>query len=99
MSKESEYINTSSSSELIQPTGLLGRIARFWKFTENQTNFRQEILAGVTTFMAIADILAVNPSILFNAIFLQQPKDLFGEKCDRHSNISNDCYLNYGFSC
>ncbi len=79
MSKESEYINKPGSSELIQPTGLLGKIARFFKFAENQTNFHQEILAGVTTFMAMAYILAVNPSILSNAIFLQQPKDLFSE--------------------
>lgn len=56
-----------------------GTIARFFKFEENQTNFRQEVLAGVTTFMAMAYILAVNPSILSNAIFLQQPSDLFGE--------------------
>lgn len=54
------------------------------------------MLAGVTTFMAIAYILAVNPSILSNAIFLQQPKDLFGEKRDRYSIISYHRYLNYG---
>lgn len=41
-----------------------GTIARFFKFEENQTNFRQEVLAGVTTFMAMAYILAVNLSIL-----------------------------------
>lgn len=79
MSKESKYINKPGSSELTQPTGFLGKIARFFKFAENQTNFHQEILAGVTTFMAMAYILAVNPSILSNAIFLQQPKDLFSE--------------------
>lgn len=55
------------------------RIARFFKFEENQTNFHQEVLAGVTTFMAMAYILAVNPTILSNAIFLQRPSDLFGE--------------------
>jgi AGZA family xanthine/uracil permease-like MFS transporter len=40
---------------------------------------RTEVLAGVTTFMTMAYILAVNPGILSNAIFLQQPQDLFGE--------------------
>lgn len=98
MSKESKYINKSDSSKLIQPNNLLGRIARFFKFVD-QTNFHQEILAGVSTFIAMAYILAVNPSILSKAIFLQQSQDLFSEKRDRHSNISNDCYFNYGFSC
>ena len=34
---------------------------------ENQTDVKTEIIAGVTTFMAIAYILAVNPNILSNA--------------------------------
>ncbi|MBW4637489.1 MAG: NCS2 family permease [Gloeocapsa sp. UFS-A4-WI-NPMV-4B04] len=85
MSKKSELTNNSklpnhqSSSPELQPASLEGRIARFFKFEQNQTNLRQEMLAGVTTFMAMAYILAVNPSILSNAIFLQQPKDLFGQ--------------------
>ncbi|HEY9837763.1 MAG TPA: solute carrier family 23 protein, partial [Vampirovibrionales bacterium] len=54
-------------------------IARFFKFRENHTNFRTEIIAGVTTFMTMAYILAVNPAILSNAIFLDSPGDLFGE--------------------
>ena len=61
------------------PTGWQGTIARFFKFHEYRTNIRTEVLAGVTTFMTMAYILAVNPSILSNAIFLQQPQDLFGE--------------------
>lgn len=60
-------------------SGIQATIARFFKFEDNQTNFRTEVLAGVTTFMTMAYILAVNPAILSNAIFLQQPKDLFGE--------------------
>lgn len=55
------------------------KIARYFKFEANQTNFRTEVLAGVTTFMTMAYILAVNPLILSNAIFLQQPNDLFEE--------------------
>lgn len=54
-------------------------IARFFKFRENHTNFRTEIIAGVTTFMTMAYILAVNPAILSNAIFLERSGDLFGE--------------------
>jgi AGZA family xanthine/uracil permease-like MFS transporter len=36
----------------------------FFKLEENQTTVRTEILAGVTTFMTMAYILAVNPDIL-----------------------------------
>ena len=37
---------------------------KFFKLTENNTNVKQEFIAGVTTFMTMAYILAVNPSIL-----------------------------------
>lgn len=57
----------------------LAAIARFFKFAELQTDFRTEVLAGVTTFMTMAYILAVNPAILSGAIFLENPGDLFEE--------------------
>ena len=56
-----------------------GRIASFFRFEELGTDFRTEVLAGVTTFATMAYILAVNPYILSNAIFLQESGDLFGE--------------------
>ncbi len=37
---------------------------RFFKLKENKTTVKTEILAGVTTFMTMAYILAVNPSVL-----------------------------------
>ena len=37
---------------------------KFFKLKENGTNVRTEIFAGITTFMTMAHILAVNPSIL-----------------------------------
>lgn len=37
---------------------------RFFKLKQNGTNVRTEILAGITTFMTMAYILAVNPDIL-----------------------------------
>lgn len=37
---------------------------RFFKLKENGTNVRTEVIAGCTTFMTMAYILAVNPSIL-----------------------------------
>ena len=36
----------------------------FFKFAERNTSFKQESLAGVTTFLSIAYILVVNPIIL-----------------------------------
>jgi AGZA family xanthine/uracil permease-like MFS transporter len=39
---------------------------RFFKLKENGTNVRTEILAGITTFMTMAYILAVNPGVLSN---------------------------------
>ena len=37
---------------------------KFFKLKENNTSVRTEILAGITTFLAMAYILAVNPSML-----------------------------------
>ena len=37
---------------------------RYFKLGENKTTVRTEILAGITTFMTMAYILAVNPDIL-----------------------------------
>ena len=37
---------------------------RFFKLKENNTTLRTEVLAGITTFMTMAYILAVNPSML-----------------------------------
>ncbi|MBQ8188657.1 MAG: NCS2 family permease, partial [Lachnospiraceae bacterium] len=37
---------------------------KLFKLKENNTNIKTEVIAGVTTFMTMAYILAVNPSIL-----------------------------------
>ncbi len=42
-------------------------LERIFKLKENHTNVRTEITAGITTFMTMAYILAVNPSILSEA--------------------------------
>ncbi|HEX2144386.1 MAG TPA: NCS2 family permease [Glycomyces sp.] len=41
-----------------------GRVDKFFGMTENKTTWKREILAGTTTFLAMAYILAVNPGIL-----------------------------------
>lgn len=39
-------------------------LEKLFKLQENNTNIRTEAVAGITTFMTMAYILAVNPSIL-----------------------------------
>ena len=58
---------------------VVNKIARYFKFDRYRTNFRTEILAGVTTLMTMAYILVINPLILSDAIFISEPKDLFTE--------------------
>jgi len=43
---------------------MLPRLERYFEFRELQTNWRTEILAGFTTFITMAYIIFVNPSIL-----------------------------------
>lgn len=78
MSKNVEELKLSGSSPPQSPyTGWQAAIARYFKFADYKTNFKTEILAGITTFMTMGYILVVNPIILSNAIFLQQQGDLF----------------------
>ena len=37
---------------------------RFFKFDELGTNYRKEIIAGITTFITMSYIIIVNPAIL-----------------------------------
>ena len=39
-------------------------LERYFQFTHLGTNWRTEILAGVTTFLTMAYIVLVNPAIL-----------------------------------
>ncbi|MFQ8689837.1 MAG: NCS2 family permease, partial [Blautia sp.] len=39
-------------------------LEKFFHLKENHTTVKTEILAGITTFMTMAYILAVNPNIL-----------------------------------
>ena len=47
-------------------------LARFFKFSDHQTSFRQEVLAGFTTFLTMAYIIFVQPAVL-SKDFLGQP--------------------------
>lgn len=58
----------------------MNKINKFFKLKENGTTFNKEVIAGLTTFFAMAYIIVVNPSILagseefplmpFGAVFL-----------------------------
>lgn len=49
------------------PTANEAGIAKYFEFGKHGTNFRREIVAGITTFLAMAYILAANPFILGEA--------------------------------
>ena len=80
-----ENVDIIDRHQINQPRGKPPRrgwqdaIATYFEFDRYRTNFRTEILAGITTFMTMAYILVVNPLILSDAIFLNEPKDLFAE--------------------
>ena len=42
----------------------LNALNRFFKLSERKTNVRTEVMAGVITFMTMAYILVINPTIL-----------------------------------
>lgn len=85
------------------PTVRLEQIKRFFQFERLGTNYQTELLASLTTFMTAAPILIVNAHILGNAIFLQQPGDLFEQilvaiaLCAAVSSILIGLLTNYPF--
>ncbi|MDJ1431582.1 NCS2 family permease [Halostagnicola sp. A-GB9-2] len=54
-------------------------IAEFFDFDEHGTDFRTETLAGLTTFLAMAYIIVVNPAILSDAILYDHDAGEFQE--------------------
>ena len=44
-----------------------GALDRYFQLAKNGTTVRTEVLAGVTTFLAMAYIMALNPIILADA--------------------------------
>src|SRR5262245_19901303 len=44
-------------------------LKRFFALSENQTTFRKELLAGLTTFLTMAYIIFVQPAVLSGAMF------------------------------
>src|SRR5438309_159645 len=48
---------------------LIAMLERLFRFSENQTTARTEVLAGVTTFLTMAYIIFVQPAVLSGAMF------------------------------
>ena len=80
------------------------RISDFFHFEQLGTCYRTELLASITTFMTTAPILVVNAHILGNAMFLDQPGDLFQQilvalvLCSAIATILIGLFANYPFA-
>ncbi len=59
----------------------MNALARFFRFQELGTNFRMEIVGGLTTFVTMAYIVAVNPAILSDALGQALFPDLLFATC------------------
>ncbi|MBU5309507.1 NCS2 family permease [Ligilactobacillus saerimneri] len=55
------------NSEMSSKSGVAGWLDRVFHLSENNTSVKREFLAGLTTFVAMAYILFVNPSVLGDA--------------------------------
>lgn len=63
--------------------------AEYFDFDEHGTDFRTETIAGITTFLAMAYIIVVNPSILGPAIMGEFPENL---SADSTTTIAGETY-------
>ncbi|MEY7850867.1 NCS2 family permease [Natrarchaeobius sp. A-rgal3] len=55
-------------------------IANYFEFDEHSTNYGREAIAGVTTFLAMAYIIVVNPAILSDAILFDHETGEFTDE-------------------
>lgn len=69
--------------------GAADTIAEFFEFGDHDTDYRTETLAGVTTFLAMAYIIVVNPTILAPAIFGRPPEEI---SADDRTEIAGEMY-------
>ena len=59
--------STDAAPKSVGPTGPQGPIDRLFGLSERGTTVGREVMAGATTFAAMAYIIAVNPAIMSNA--------------------------------
>ena len=67
--------------------GVRFMLEKLFHLTENKTTVRTEIIAGLTTFLAMAYILAVNPSIL-SAAGMDVASVFLATACRKHHHGS-----------
>lgn len=64
-----EVVESAPVSATASPrAGFLGKVDNFFGISKADSNFKTEILAGVTTFMTMVYILLVNPGIFTSSI-------------------------------
>jgi adenine/guanine/hypoxanthine permease len=57
------------TASLVLTRGICLMIERLFKLSENKTNVRTEVLAGVTTFLTMTYIIFVQPAVLSGKMF------------------------------
>ncbi len=60
-------MDDTKQDEKTKQKGMISVLEKLFKLKENKTTVKTEVMAGITTFMTMAYILAVNPSILGDA--------------------------------
>ncbi|AFZ73622.1 NCS2 family permease [Natronobacterium gregoryi] len=69
--------------------GVADTLANYFDFGEHETDYRTETLAGITTFLAMAYIIVVNPTIIAPAIFGRPPGEI---GADDQAEIAGEMY-------
>ncbi|SDR19830.1 NCS2 family permease [Natronobacterium texcoconense] len=69
--------------------GVADTVADYFDFGDHDTDYRTETLAGITTFLAMAYIIVVNPTILAPAIFGRPPGEI---AADDQTEIAGEMY-------
>ena len=57
-------MNSRTNTKKIKKVGPINAIKNYFQFDDYKTIFKKEIIGGITTFLAMCYILAVNPSIV-----------------------------------
>jgi hypothetical protein len=72
---------------------------RFFRFSDNKSSLRTELLAGVTTFLTMAYIVFVQPAVLSGKMFGGRYGNGFRRGHNCHLSFGSACYGNHGFVC
>ena len=62
-------------------TGGLSMMEKYFEYKKHKTNFKTEVIAGVTTFLTMAYIMFLNPFILSGEFAGPEKGFLISEPC------------------